>query len=159
MVSILILWVPLVEQEQRTLPKHLSSSTVFSGVRVTRVLVLCVCFIDRCLSFNTFFFWPLCCLFFAIEILIAPLVSSNSSYCVICLLLHRVMSNILLFCVVIFLLFFFVLCLVYPMLQFSLDCSFLIALYLFSLSFIHESTNVALESTHIYITIGKGGIR
>jgi hypothetical protein len=34
-VSILILWVPLVEQEQRTLPKHLSSSTVFSGVRIT----------------------------------------------------------------------------------------------------------------------------
>ena len=34
---------------------------VFSGVRVTRSLVLCVCFVDRCLSF---FFWPLCCLFF-----------------------------------------------------------------------------------------------
>ena len=36
-----------------------------------------VCFIDRCLSF---FFWPLCCLFFFdIRILIIPLVSSNSS--------------------------------------------------------------------------------
>jgi len=28
----------------------------FSGVRVTRALVLCVCFVDRCLSFNTFAF-------------------------------------------------------------------------------------------------------
>ena len=37
---------------------------------------LCVCFIDCCLSF---FFWPLCCLFFDIRILITPLVSSNSS--------------------------------------------------------------------------------
>jgi hypothetical protein len=27
-----------------------------------------------------FFFWPLCCLFFNIWILIIPLVSSNSSY-------------------------------------------------------------------------------
>ena len=38
---------------------------------------LCVCFIDRSLSF---FFWPLCCLFFFdLRILITPLVSSNSS--------------------------------------------------------------------------------
>ena len=29
---------------------------VFSGVRVTRSLVLCVCFVDRCLSFYTFSF-------------------------------------------------------------------------------------------------------
>ena len=28
---------------------------VFSGVRVTQSLVLCVCFVDRCLSFCTFF--------------------------------------------------------------------------------------------------------
>jgi hypothetical protein len=27
---------------------------VFSGVRVTRSLVLCVCFVDRCWSFCTF---------------------------------------------------------------------------------------------------------
>jgi len=42
----------------------MSSPPVFSGVRFTRSLVLCVCFVDRCLSFCTFFFWPLCCLFF-----------------------------------------------------------------------------------------------
>ena len=44
---------------------------------VTWSLVLCVCFIDRCLSF---FFWTLYCLFFLdIRILITSLVSSNSS--------------------------------------------------------------------------------
>jgi len=64
-----------------TLPEHLSSSPVFSGVRVTRSLVLYVCFVDRCLSFCTFFFWSLCCLlFFDIRFLIAPLISSSSSY-------------------------------------------------------------------------------
>ena len=46
--------VPLVEKELPTLPEHLSSPTVFSGVRVTRSLVLYVWFVDRCLSFCTF---------------------------------------------------------------------------------------------------------
>ena len=56
---------------------------VFSGVRVTRSLVLCVCFVDRCLSF---FFWSLCCLFFFdIRIMITPLVSSNFSFELWCL--------------------------------------------------------------------------
>jgi hypothetical protein len=32
-------------------PEHLSSPLVFSGVRVTRSLVLCELFVDRCLSF------------------------------------------------------------------------------------------------------------
>ena len=40
--------MPLVEQELPTLPEHLSSPPVFSGVRVTRSLALCVCFADRC---------------------------------------------------------------------------------------------------------------
>ena len=31
--------------------EHLSSSPVFSGVNVTRSLVLCVCFVAHCLSF------------------------------------------------------------------------------------------------------------
>jgi hypothetical protein len=52
----------------------LTSPSVFSGVRVTRYLVVCVCFVDRCLSF---FFSPLCFLFFFdIRILIIPLISS-----------------------------------------------------------------------------------
>jgi len=36
--------------------EHPSSPPVFSGVRVTRSLVLCVRFVDRCLSFCTFSF-------------------------------------------------------------------------------------------------------
>ena len=59
----------------------------FSGVHVTRSLVLHVCFVGRCLSFCT-----LCCLFFFDKrILITPLVSSNSSYCV-CRFILRVFS-------------------------------------------------------------------
>ena len=42
-----------------------------SGVRVTRSLVLYVCFVDRCLYL---LFWPLCCMFFFdMHILITPL--------------------------------------------------------------------------------------
>jgi hypothetical protein len=48
--------VPLVEQELLTLPEHLSSPPVFTRVRVTRSLVLYVCFVDRCLFFCTFSF-------------------------------------------------------------------------------------------------------
>ena len=44
----------LVEQGLLTLPEHLSSIPVLSGVRVTRSLVLYVCFVDRC--FGTFSF-------------------------------------------------------------------------------------------------------
>ena len=64
--------MPLMEQELPTLPEHLSSPPVFSGVRVTRSFVLCVCSLS---------FWPLCCLFFFhLRILITTLVSSNSFY-------------------------------------------------------------------------------
>jgi hypothetical protein len=42
--------VPLVEQELFILLEHMRSPPVFSGVRVTRSLVLCVWFVDRCLS-------------------------------------------------------------------------------------------------------------
>jgi hypothetical protein len=44
-----------VEQELLSLPENLSSPPVFSGVRVTLSLDLYVCFVDRCLSFCTFF--------------------------------------------------------------------------------------------------------
>jgi hypothetical protein len=53
-VTRLIRPVPLVEQEFLTIPEHLISSPVFSGVSVTLSLVLCVCSIDRCLSLCTF---------------------------------------------------------------------------------------------------------
>jgi hypothetical protein len=45
-----------VEQELFTLPGHPSSFSVFSGVRVVRSLVLCVSFVDCCLSFYLFCF-------------------------------------------------------------------------------------------------------
>ena len=61
--------MPLVEQELPTLPEHMSSSPVFSWVHVTRSLVICVCFVDRCLSFYPFVLsW--CCLSFDLRILI-----------------------------------------------------------------------------------------
>jgi hypothetical protein len=47
--------VPLVEQEIFTYLEYPSSPPVFSGVRVARSLVLCVWFVDRCLSFCPFF--------------------------------------------------------------------------------------------------------
>ena len=43
-----------MEQELPTILEHLSSPPIISGVRVTRSLVLYVCFVDRCLSFCTF---------------------------------------------------------------------------------------------------------
>jgi hypothetical protein len=82
------------------LPKHMSSPPVFSGVHVTRSLVLYVMF---CRSLFVLFllpivlsvlllftdsdypfgiFWPLCCLSFYLQILITPLVSTNSSWLV-----------------------------------------------------------------------------
>ena len=46
--------VPLVEQDLLTIPEHLTSPPVFSGVRVTRSLVLYIYIVDRCLFFCTF---------------------------------------------------------------------------------------------------------
>ena len=58
----------------------MSSAPVFSGDRVTRSLVLCVCFIDRCLSFCTFSFghYIVC----SSSILMTTLVSFG--HCVVC---------------------------------------------------------------------------
>ena len=63
----------MFKHELRTLLKHMSSPPVFSGVRVTRSLVLCVCFLDRCLSF---------CLFpFLLTIMLSVLLRfTNSGY-------------------------------------------------------------------------------
>jgi len=54
--------VSLVEKELLTLPEHLSSPTVFSGVRVTQSLVLCVMCCRSLFVHLPFFIWPLCCL-------------------------------------------------------------------------------------------------
>ena len=67
----------LTPVELLSLPEHLGTPRLLVE---TRSLVLCVCFVDRCLSFCTFFSWPLCCLFFFdLQILVIPLVFSNSS--------------------------------------------------------------------------------
>ena len=65
--------VPLVKQELLILPEHPSSSPVFSGVRVTRFLVLCVCFVDHCLSFCPLSFGHCFVFFFNLQILITSL--------------------------------------------------------------------------------------
>ena len=72
--------MPQVEQELLICLEYLSSSPVFSGVRFTRSLAWCVCFVDRYVSLCPFFLWPLCCLSFDLRILITLSVSSNSSY-------------------------------------------------------------------------------
>ena len=47
--------LPLVEQELLTLPEHLSSPPVFfNGVRITRSLILCVCFVKHFCPFVLF---------------------------------------------------------------------------------------------------------
>ena len=53
LVTRLLRWVSLVEQELLTLPEHLRSPPVFSGISLTRSLILYACFADRCLSFCT----------------------------------------------------------------------------------------------------------
>ena len=67
-------WLPIVQQDLPTLPEHLISPLVFSGVFY--VYVLQILFVLLSL-----FFWPLCCRsFFDLRLLFTPLVSSNSSY-------------------------------------------------------------------------------
>jgi hypothetical protein len=70
--------VPLVEQKLLTLSEHMSSPPVFSCYSIFSF----ICMFRRSLFVLLYsFFWPLCCLFFFdIRFLIAPLVSSNSSY-------------------------------------------------------------------------------
>ena len=72
--------MPLVEQEQLTLPEHLSLPPVFNGVRVTRSLVSCVCFVYRCLSCCSFSFGHcVVCAFSIYGFRLTFLVSSSSS--------------------------------------------------------------------------------
>jgi len=66
--------------ELLTFPEHLRSPPVFSGVRVTRSLVLYVCFVDLCLSFCTLFLLAIVLsVLLRYTILITPLVPSNST--------------------------------------------------------------------------------
>ena len=60
----------LVELRLLTHPEHLSSPPVFSGVRVTQSLVLCVMFWRSLLVLLSFFFWLCWCLSFDLRFLI-----------------------------------------------------------------------------------------
>jgi hypothetical protein len=74
--SVAVILLAYVIHETNVSSVITSIECIICGVRVTRSLVLCVCFVDRCLSF-----WPLCCLsFFDLRNLITPLLSSNSPY-------------------------------------------------------------------------------
>ena len=70
-----------MEQELPTLPEHLTSPLVLSGVRVAWSLIFCVvlCFVDCCFSFWSFSFGH-CPPYFDLWILTTPLISSSSSY-------------------------------------------------------------------------------
>jgi hypothetical protein len=86
------------EQGLLTLPEHLSSSPLFSGVRVTRSFICMFCRSLFVLLY--FFFWPLCCLFFFdIRILITPLVSSNSSIDIVLLWYNNLLISWLYFAI------------------------------------------------------------
>jgi hypothetical protein len=72
--------VSLVEQELLTLLECLSSPQGFSGT-VALPLDVCVVFCRSSFVSLYFFFWPLYCLFsLDLQLLITPLVSSNSSW-------------------------------------------------------------------------------
>jgi hypothetical protein len=78
----LCVWLRIVEQELLTLPEHLSSPSVFSEVRATRSLVLCVCFLDRCLSICPFYFGHcVVCPFYFGHCVVGPF---YFGHCVVC---------------------------------------------------------------------------
>ena len=61
-----------------TLPEHMRLPRLIAGFVI--FLIFCVVFVDRCLSFSSFFCWPLCCmLFLDLRLLITPMASSHLS--------------------------------------------------------------------------------
>jgi hypothetical protein len=53
-----------------------------------------LCFVGHCLSSPLFFLWPLCCLsFIDLQLLVTPLVSSNSSYFFSCVTSWNMIST------------------------------------------------------------------
>jgi hypothetical protein len=66
--------VPLVEQELRTLPRHLSSPSDFSGGGSCYSVFSFMCMFCRSLFFLLYFFlWSFCYLSFDLRLLITPL--------------------------------------------------------------------------------------
>ena len=80
-----------MEQALLTHPEHLSSPPVFSGVYVTQSLIFCVVFCRLLFVLLYFFFWPLCCLFFDLQLLINPQVSYfRTTYKLVHVLLNQI---------------------------------------------------------------------
>jgi hypothetical protein len=69
-----------VEEELPTLPEHVSSPSVFIGVRVTQYLVFCVAFCRLLFALLSVFIWPLLCLSFDLRLLITLLVFFKSDH-------------------------------------------------------------------------------
>jgi hypothetical protein len=68
----------LVEQELLTLPEHMSSVLVFTGVYIVRSFVV---YVELCKSLFALFFGPLYCMSsFKLPLLITPLLSSKCSW-------------------------------------------------------------------------------
>jgi hypothetical protein len=87
--------------------EHLNSPQVFSRIRVTRSLVLYVCFVDRCLSFCTFSFGHcvVCRILLAIwwrlttHVIILPSLEPSAQYVHLQLLITRFGIFKLVFCI------------------------------------------------------------
>ena len=62
--------------------RYIMEQGLFSGVRVTRSLVFCVMVCRSLFVPLSFFFWPLCSLFFELRVLITHLLSCD--HCVLC---------------------------------------------------------------------------
>ena len=78
---VIVLYIPWTSGAGTAYPSGAPEFTpVLSGVRVTRSLVLYVCFVDRCLFFVFFFLAIVFSVLLRYTILITPLLSSNSSY-------------------------------------------------------------------------------
>ena len=78
-----------LEQEVLTLPEHMCSTPVFSGVRAAQSLVFCGVFCRSLFVILSFLFWPLYCLsFFDLRFLTTHLVSSAFSYGGYCCLFY-----------------------------------------------------------------------
>ena len=75
--------VSRVEQKLLTLPKHLCSPLVLSGVRGARSLVVCVVVCKSLFVLLSLFFWPLCCLFFCLLAIVLSVLLSFG-HCVVC---------------------------------------------------------------------------
>ena len=122
--------------ELLTLPEHMISLPVFSGIRVIRSLILCLCFVDYCLSFYPFSFdhcvvcpsiYGFLLTLWYLQILLLILCEHLDALRVVMVSMCLFLCG---FCIVlcfIFALFVFVLCFKCPMFPVSLDCPFFIA--------------------------------